>query len=369
VDANRRLTAATGSRINTPTMLRDTLQQIVTLDWTQSRAQAALPCTITIAIALSLLGGLAIHEPAAGMVAAGGAMSVGFGAFQMLGTSRLTPMLWASIGMCISTTAGSLLGHTVAGTTINAVVTGFGCGMLTALSPGVAWIGLQCGIWAIVASNYPADLKATAIRGLFILAGGLLQLALVTGSRAVGWRFHAAVDNDPFNGFLPALRTIWENLMWDCAAFRYAVQIAFALGCSVWIAHLLRLSNGYWVPMTALLVFRPVLHETFARGIARTIGTAIGAVLATVLVTVLQPNAAMLLPLIVLFAWLCYGLVLVNYGVLAICVTGYICFLLAFAGLPESEVAVHRLANTALGGAIALLAYVPAVALARKRTR
>lgn len=348
-------------------MLRHTLEQLLKLDWTQSRAQAALPCTI--AIALSLLAGLLIGLPVAGMVAAGGAMSVGFGAFQMLGRSRITPMFWASIGMCMSTIAGSLLGHTAPGAVLNAVLTGFACGMLTALGPGVAWIGLQCGIWALVASNYPTDANDTAIRAACILAGGLLQLGIVTASRAVGWRFHAAVDNDPFNGFLPALRTMRENLTWECAAFRYAVQIAIALGVCSLLARSLGLSNGYWVPMTALLVFRPVLHETFSRGIARTLGTAIGAGVATILVSVLRPDAAMLLPLIVLFAWLCYGLVLVNYAVLAICVTGYICFLLSLAGLPESEVAVHRLLNTALGGAIALLAYVPAVALARKRTR
>jgi uncharacterized membrane protein YccC len=144
------------------------------------------------------------------------------------------------------------------------------------------------------------------------------------------------------------------------------VQIGVALAIATFAARRLGLSNGYWVPMTALLVFKPVLHQTFSRGVARVVGTAIGAVLATILVSVLRPDAMMLLSLIVLFAWLCYALVLVNYGVLTICVTAYICFLLAFAGLPEKQVALHRLANTALGGLIALLVYLPAVASARR---
>src|SRR4051812_50099905 len=87
-------------------MLRRAIRDIVKTDWSQTRAISSLPCTLAIAIAL--LAGLAAGKPLAGMVAASGAMSVGFGAFQRLGRSRVMPMLWASIGMMISTAAGGL---------------------------------------------------------------------------------------------------------------------------------------------------------------------------------------------------------------------------------------------------------------------
>ena len=61
--------------------------------------------------------------------------------------------------------------------------------------------------------------------------------------------------------------------------------------------------------------------------------------------------------LIVLFAWLAYALVNVNYGLFAIFLTAYIVFLLDFAGLSAQVVVAHRTLNTALGGGLALLSY------------
>src|SRR4051812_50215081 len=87
-------------------MLRRAIRDIVKTDWSQTRAISSLPCTVAIAIAL--LAGLVAGKPLAGMVAASGAMSVGFGAFQRLGRSRVMPMLLASVGMMISTAAGLL---------------------------------------------------------------------------------------------------------------------------------------------------------------------------------------------------------------------------------------------------------------------
>lgn len=81
-------------------------------------------------------------------------------------------------------------------------------------------------------------------------------------------------------------------------------------------------------------------------------GTFVGAGLATALASTLRPDPIALTALIVLFAWPCYSIV--------------IAFLLVLAGLPARKVAMHRLANTALGGAIALLAFIPPLAIRRK---
>jgi len=110
------------------------------------------------------------------------------------------------------------------------------------------------------------------------------------------------------------------------------------------------------VPMTALLVLRDDLHETLTRGFARMAGTIVGAGVATLLVSLLRPGPGTLAIFIVFFAWLCYSTVLVSYGTLSASVTAYIACLLAFGGLPETAVALHRIANTCLGGGIALFA-------------
>lgn len=339
-------------------MLKHALEDAFRIDRSGSQARASLPCTI--AIALSLFGGMWAGRPDLGLVAAGGAMCVGFGAFQALGASRTAPMFWASVGMSVAATIGSLAPHTASGLLFHAAVIGFVYGLLTVLGPGAAWITLQCGIFALVATAYPAGLKDALQRALLVLAGGWLQMIVVLLFRQVHSHFNVtAAYEDAFSGVLSALRTVRENLRWQSPEFRFGLKLAATLGVAAVSAYFLGLSNGYWVPMTALFVLRTELRETFSRGVARVAGTLVGAGLATLLASGLRPGPVAVGALVVLFAWLCYSVVNVNYGVFSVCVTAYIAFLLAFGGLPEKEVVLHRVANTALGGAIALIVAIP----------
>lgn len=133
-------------------MLRHVFREIFTANWEQSRAISSLPCTI--AIAGSLIVGLIFHQPAAGMVAASGAMSVGFGSFQRLGRSRFAPMFWATIGMAVCTAAGALASRSLPGLILNATAVGLLYGLMIAISGGTGWISLQCAIFAIVATGF-----------------------------------------------------------------------------------------------------------------------------------------------------------------------------------------------------------------------
>lgn len=58
--------------------------------------------------------------------------------------------------------------------------------------------------------------------------------------------------------------------------------------------------------------------------------------------------------LTVVFAWLSYATLNVNYAMYAVFITGYIVFLLSLAQIPGAEIAHRRALCTALGGAIAL---------------
>ncbi len=339
-------------------MFREIFGDAFRLNWAESRARAAFPCIL--AIALSLGAGLIAGRPIYGMIAAGGAMSVGFGAFQTLGNSRRRPMLWASLGMSLATGVGSLVPHTPLGVALNGLAVGFVYGMLSALGESVAWIALQCAIFALVSTAYPSDLANASGRALLVLLGGCLQMAIVLLFRRIHARFDVVIPSAiPFPGFASALELLQQKIRARSAEFRYAVKLALLLAGAAALARALALPNGYWVPMTALFVLRTDLRETYSRGVARVAGTLVGAGLATVLASGLRPDPVALSALIVLSAWLCYSVLNVNYGVFSICVTAYIAFLLSFAGLPEGEVALHRVANTALGGLLALLVATP----------
>ncbi len=337
-------------------MAVSTVRELCKVEWQHLRARRALPCMI--AILASLGAGLLTDHAAAGMVAAGGAMTVGFGSFQWLGGSRIAPMLWSTGGMAVSAVGGSLVGHAGPGAIFNAAFAGFGAGILLALGPGASWIGQQCAIVALVASGYPVGWQVAVSRAGLILAGGTLQTLIV----AANWRWRQLKEQpaepDPFPGFLPALPALRGHLHLGSDAFHYALRQSITLAVAEEVQHVSGLPNGYWVPMTALLVLRPAFQPTFQRGVLRVAGTILGAALATLLVRALHLDMVTVGLLTALFAWLAYAFVNVNYGVFAVFLTGYIVFLLDFGGLSTRVVVAHRTLNTALGGGLALLSYV-----------
>ena len=336
-------------------MLSSFLADLFSLQWKNQRAVRALPCGMTLAVCLGI--GLMLGRPDAGMVAAGGAMSVGFGAFQFLGGSRRAPMFWSTVGMGVSALVGSLVGHSGPGAVFVSASAGFGAGILLSLGPGASWIGQQCAIVALVAGGYPVGWTVAADRAVLILAGGVLQTLVMIGV----WKLRFPAEEwkkDPFEGFAPAMRTLWAALTPGSQAFHYAVRLSATVAVAGTVQHLTALPNGYWVPMTALIVLKPDFQQTFFRGVERVIGTVLGAGLATLLVHALRLDLVTTAELIVVFAWLGYALINVNYALYAVCLTAYIVFLLDFGGLGTHVVAMHRTVNTALGGGLALLSYV-----------
>ena len=335
--------------------MRSLFQDLLTWQWQKRRAVRAIPCVFTIAVCLAV--GLILGRPDGGMVAAGGAMSVGFGAFQFLGQSRRAPMLWSTLGMAVSALGGSVVGHAGPGWLFNGAWAGFGAGLLLALGPGASWIGQQCAIVALVASGYPAGAEVALARAALILAGGGLQTVVMVGVWKLRFPATNPAEKDPFEGGRPALRTLWNALTPSSAAFHYAVRLSATLTAATAVQHFSALPNGYWVPMTALIVLKPDFQQTFFRGVERVIGTVVGAGLATLLVHALRLDLATIGMLVVMFAWLGYTLINVNYAVYAVFLTAYIVFLLDFGGLSTHVVALHRTVNTALGGGLALLSY------------
>jgi uncharacterized membrane protein YccC len=138
------------------------------------------------------------------------------------------------------------------------------------------------------------------------------------------------------------------------SAVPYALRLALTIGVSTEIYRHFGFANGYWIPMTALLVLRPGLTDTVSRAIARTAGTLAGAMIASYALAHLSPAPPTLAILTLLFAWFAYSLNNVNYGLFTLCLTAYIVCLLALNSLPGKEVAYHRAISTIIGGSLAL---------------
>ena len=106
--------------------------------------------------------------------------------------------------------------------------------------------------------------------------------------------------------------------------------------------------------MTALLVLKPGITDTVSRVIARMLGTMCGAIAVSFLLAQLHASPIVLATGAVVFAWLAYGFLNVNYALFTMAVTSYIVFLLALNEMPGRLLAERRTVCTAIGAVIAL---------------
>ena len=337
------------------------LTDSIVFDWKAQSFRADLIFILPVAICLIL--GICLGRPGAGLILAGGAFTVGFGAKQHIDDSRLLPMILGSLGIGAATFVGMVAGHTNFVLVLIAGGTGFAYGMLSLRQPGVSWVGQQSVVFLLVASAFPFSPRAAAVRSGLVMAGGALQI--LTSSILLRLLHQLRTDLLSVAHYLKAehqaLRLSVEQAARSLmkrnpapSALPYAIRLTVTLMVSTEIYRHFGFANGYWIPMTALLVLRPGLSDTASRAIARTIGTLAGAVFASFFLAHLAPAPPMLAFLTLCFAWFSYSLNNVNYGLFTLCLTAYIVCLLALNSLPGKDVAYHRAVSTVIGGGLAL---------------
>ena len=272
-------------------------------------------------------------------------------------------MILASLGIGAATFVGMVAGHTNFILVLIAAGTGFAYGMLSLRQPGVSWVGQQSMVFLLVASAFPFSPQAAAIRSGLVMAGGALQiltssiLLRLLQQLRTDLRLVARYLREEHQALRASVEQAARSLMKSSpapSAVPYAIRLAVTLMVSTEIYRRFGFANGYWIPMTALLVLRPGLSDTASRAIARTIGTLVGAVLASFFLAHLAPALPTLAFLTLCFAWFSYSLNNVNYGLFTLCLTAYIVCLLALNSLPGKDVAYHRAVSTVIGGGLAL---------------
>ncbi len=340
-----------------PGVLRAALHDAVTCDWSRFEPVAALYCLPAIAVLLAV--GQFTDHSIEGLIAASGALVVGFGAFQHLTRLRAAPMLLAAAGTSISAAIGTLVSGIPGIEAGTAGLWGFALGLFTALGTASWWVLLQCAVALVIATTFPADLLHAGERAALVLAGGMTQIAVISGLWLLMPRPFASMA--PPNEQLPprtlteAWRTLGRAAALHSARLRYCLALGLSVAAGVVVFRLVGLENGYWVPMTVLLVLRwGGLQVTLGRALARGIGTLAGAGAVTLFAALAQPAPGTLIGLGIAAAWACYALQWVNYAVLSVGVTAYVVLGFALSGLPEPMVAAHRALATVVGALVAV---------------
>jgi hypothetical protein len=163
---------------------------------------------------------------------------------------------------------------------------------------GPGWLALQGSTALVIAAAFPATPVYAAWRFILVLVGGAVQLAVVLVIRrfAPGCFFTPAT-NAPFTvGRI--LSQVHAMITGRAPGLVHAVTMALAVSAAELLYRVLDMPNGYWVPMTVLLILRPAARETAALGLARLGGTLCGVGLLTLLMALLRPPVPVLVGLI-----------------------------------------------------------------------
>ena len=158
--------------------------------------------------------------------------------------------------------------------------------------------------------------------------------------------------------FSSAIATLHANLNFRSAVFRHALRLSFAMAAGDAIGREFDWRRSYWIPMTIVLVLKPEFAVTFTRGVLRITGTVVGLLLATAFFHFLPIHVATEIILIGVFTLLMRWVGPANYGVFAVMISALVVLLLTINGVSPSEVILARGLNTAVGGVLALLAYL-----------
>jgi uncharacterized membrane protein YccC len=188
-------------------------------------------------------------------------------------------------------------------------------------------------------------------------AGSELISAITTGTQ-VTLRPRAADEPEKAWSGRGAVAALRSNLSLGSQSARHAVRFGAALAAGVAAYQLLDLhQHGFWIPLTILFVMRPERDETDHRLILRAIGTVLGLILATSVAEAFSGSDLVLGAALTVAAAFSFGLLTVQYALFTTAITTYVVLMSTTLGEAAFKAAGQRATGTALGIAIAFLAW------------
>lgn len=149
-----------------------------------SALRPAAATKASLGVVMPLIAGVAAGQPAAGAMAAFGALSVGVAIITAGPRTPIGTLLAASAGMGAATFAGSLAGLVPPVHLALLAVAGFVAGLLVAAGRGATQVGVNAMIALLVFGRHAAGPELAALHASWVLAGGLIQATLATVLRS-----------------------------------------------------------------------------------------------------------------------------------------------------------------------------------------
>jgi hypothetical protein len=265
------------------------------------------------------------------------------------GKTPIYALAVASVGNTLVFAAGTLIATTPP--VVEVPVVGLGVFLVFLSSRGDGWdaVSFIAAVMFVVAVGLPvASGSGEVLRPLAVLIGG-------------GWGFLAlSVDWVLFHGSsgetkgADAAPSAPASLSYRSLAPHAAVVGATtAIGLAVGTG--LGFERDYWIMLTVIVALRLDLASTLSYSTARIAGTVIGAGIAF-LATSFTSDPWVLFPILALATAFCFATRAVNYLVYSVWVTITVIVLLNLAYSGGPALALTRIADTLIGGGLALAA-------------
>lgn len=155
-----------------------------------------------------------------------------------------------------------------------------------------------------------------------------------------------------------ATHSVRGHLRGDSPVLRHAVRVAAAVALGCGIERYAPAPQGYWIPLTVLLVLRPETAHTYTRCVGRVAGSAVGIVAAATVLVVLDPAVTVGALLAVIAIGIAYAASGFGYVAISAAVTASAVFLIDIGRTADAPSLRDPLLAVLTGGALAVIAHV-----------
>jgi hypothetical protein len=311
---------------------------------------------VAVPIGAALIVELGFNSPTKGAIATG-ALLCGFPGLDAPARPRAGWQAAAAPLIGLAAALGVLSSQSAPAAVVAMGLVGAAAGYCFAVSLRLAILGLSVALALVIGQGLflaPAEALPALAYGTI---GGLTQAVWSLLIWFVVDR--AAAGQESGWNTRTALAQLRSNLTLRASCCRHAIRFGTALAAGVALYRLLGMTNhGFWIPLTILFVMRPEIGETHHRLVLRALGTVLGLVVATAIAEAFGASDLIVGVVLTASAALTFGLLTVQYALFTAAITTYVVLLTDTLGEGAFEAAGQRLIGTALGIAVAYLAFV-----------
>jgi hypothetical protein len=322
---------------------------------------------VSVPIGIALIVELGFNSPTKGAIATG-ALLAGFPGLDAPAGPRAAWQAATAPIIGVAAALGVLSSQSAVLAVLAMGLLGSAAGYCFAVSLRLAIAGLSVALALVIAQGLFLAPSEAWPALLYVTCGGLTQ-ALWS---LLVWVFVDRAADEEGSGWSAAAAKagLVANLTLRSTSFRHALRFAAALAAGVATYRIFGFTeHGFWIPLTILFVMRPEREETFRRLVLRAVGTALGLIVATAVAETIGGNDLAVAIVLTISAALCFGLLTVQYALFTAAITTYVVLLADTLGEPAFLAVWQRAVGTAIGIAIAFVAFLiwPARGRAQER--